>query len=168
MCPTKMYLVFEYLELDLKKKIDTLISGQHFSPKMVKWFMYQLLSGVAACHSRRIIHRDLKPQNILLSDSDELKIADFGLARAFGIPIRPYTKEVVTLWYRAPELLLGATEYSTPVDLWSVGCIFAEIISKRALFDGDSEQDQIRKIFRLMGTPNEETWPGVGSLPGFS
>jgi cyclin-dependent kinase 2 len=102
-----------------------------------------------------------------LGNTEELKIADFGLARAFGIPIRPYTKEVVTLWYRAPELLLGSTEYSTPVDLWSVGCIFAEVISKRALFDGDSEQDQIRKIFRIMGTPTDEVWPGVSSLPGF-
>ena len=101
----------------------------------------------------------------MLGNSDELKIADFGLARAFGIPIRPYTKEVVTLWYRAPELLLGSNEYSTPVDIWSAGCIFAEIVSKRALFDGDSEQDQIKKIFRMLGTPNEDIWPGVGQLP---
>ena len=100
--------------------------------------------------------------------NNNLKIADFGLARAFSIPIRPYTTEVVTLRYRAPELLLGATEYSTPVDLWSVGCIFAEIVSKRALFDGDSEQDQIRKIFRIMGTPNDEVWPGVSTLPNFT
>ncbi len=168
MCPSKMYLVFEYLEMDLKKKIDTLGAGNSFSSVIIKKYMKQLVSGVAACHSRRIIHRDLKPQNILLGSSDELKIADFGLARAFGIPIRPYTKEVVTLWYRAPELLLGTTEYSTPVDMWSVGCIFAEIISKRALFDGDSEQDQIRKIFRIMGTPNEDIWPDVKSLDGFN
>jgi len=104
----------------------------------------------------------------LLDINNNLKIADFGLARAFSIPVRPYTKEVVTLRYRAPELLLGATEYSTPVDLWSVGCIFAEIVSKRALFDGDSEQDQIRKIFRIMGTPNDEVCPGVSTLPNFT
>ena len=72
------------------------------------------------------------------------------------------------MWYRAPELLLGTSEYSTPVDMWSVGCIFAEIISKRALFDGDSEQDQIRKIFRILGTPNEDVWPGVMQLDGFN
>lgn len=141
MCPSKMYLVFEYLEMDLKKKIDTLGAGNSFAPAVIKNYLFQLINGVAACHSRRIIHRDLKPQNILLGPNDELKIADFGLARAFGIPIRPYTKEVVTLWYRAPELLLGAPEYSTPVDMWSVGCIFAEIVSKRPLFDGDSDQD---------------------------
>lgn len=104
----------------------------------------------------------------MLGTKDDLKIADFGLARAFSIPMRPYTKEVVTLWYRAPELLLGANEYSTPVDMWSAGCIFAEMVTKRALFDGDSEQDEIRKIFRIMGTPNEEVWPGINSLPAFS
>lgn len=110
MCPNKMYLVFEYLEMDLKKKLDTLGAGNLLTQETIKSFMYQLLSGIAACHRCRIIHRDLKPQNILLGASNELKIADFGLARAFGIPIRPYTKEVVTLWYRAPELLLGANE----------------------------------------------------------
>lgn len=139
MCPNKMYLVFEFLEQDLKKRLDMLGPGNLLPPKLVKSFLYQLLSGIAACHKSRIIHRDLKPQNILLGTKDDLKIADFGLARAFSIPMRPYTKEVVTLWYRAPELLLGANEYSTPVDMWSAGCIFAEMVTKRALFDGDSE-----------------------------
>lgn len=94
-----------------------------------------------------------------------LKLADFGLARAFGIPVRHYTHEVVTLWYRAPEILLGARKYSTPVDIWSIGCIFAEMSMKQPLFPGDSEIDQLHKIFHALGTPNEEIWPGVSLLP---
>lgn len=90
------------------------------------------------------------------------------MVRAFGIPTRPYTKEVVTLFYRAPELLLGAEEYSTPIDLWSVGCIFAEIVSKQVLFAGDSENDQILQIFKILGTPNDTIWPGVCLLPQFA
>ncbi|KAF9914517.1 Cyclin-dependent kinase 3, partial [Modicella reniformis] len=100
----------------------------------VKDFLYQLLQGVDFCHGRRILHRDLKPQNLLIDEKRTLKLADFGLARAFGIPLRTYTHEVVTLWYRAPEILLGSRHYSTAVDMWSVGCIFAEMITKRALF----------------------------------
>jgi cyclin-dependent kinase 2 len=96
-----------------------------------------------------------------------LRLADFGLARAFGLPIKTYTHEVVTLWYRAPEILLGGRQYSTPVDIWSVGCIFAEMAQKRPLFMGDSEIDQLFKIFKILGTPNEDTFPGVTSLPDF-
>lgn len=88
------------------------------------------------CHARRILHRDLKPQNLLIDESRNLKLADFGLARAFAIPIRPYTHEVVTLWYRAPEILMGSRHYSTAVDIWSIGCIFAEMVLKKPLFPG--------------------------------
>ena len=87
--------------------------------------MFQILSGIANCHSKRIIHRDLKPANILIDKNETIKIADFGLARTYSVPVRPYSHEVVTLWYRAPEILLGAVEYSTPIDIWSIGCIFA-------------------------------------------
>eukprot|EP00825_Cyclidium_porcatum_P052480 TRINITY_DN995_c0_g3_i2.p3 TRINITY_DN995_c0_g3~~TRINITY_DN995_c0_g3_i2.p3 ORF type:complete len:220 (+),score=54.91 TRINITY_DN995_c0_g3_i2:95-754(+) len=117
--------------------------------------------GVAECHSKRTLHRDLKPQNILISKNDEVKVADFGLSRTFSIPTRPYTHEVVTLWYRAPEILLGAIDYCTPVDIWAIGCIFVEMVTKKPLFTGDSEIDQIYRIFRILGTPNEEVWPNV-------
>ncbi|CAL9160400.1 cell division control protein 2 homolog A-like isoform X2 [Musa acuminata AAA Group] len=163
----RIYLVFEYLDLDLKKHMD---SCPEFSkdPHLIKKFLYQILRGIAYCHSHRVLHRDLKPQNLLIDQrTNALKLADFGLARAFGIPVRTFTHEVVTLWYRAPEILLGSRHYSTPVDLWSVGCIFAEMVNQRPLFPGDSEIDQLFKIFRVLGTPNEETWPGVTSLPDF-
>ena len=116
---------------------------------------------------KRIIHRDLKPANILIDKKDVLKIADFGLARTYSIPVRPYSHEVVTLWYRAPEILLGSLEYSTPIDVWSIGCIFVEMITKRPLFAGDSEIDQLYRIFRILGTPNEENWPGVTQLKDY-
>ena len=90
------------------------------------------------------------------------------MARAFSIPIRPYTKEVLTLWYRAPELLLGINEYSTPVDIWSIGCIFAELILKQPLFKGEYEIEQLFKIFHVLGTPNKDIWPEVETLPNYS
>ncbi|XP_058764487.1 cell division control protein 2 homolog 1-like isoform X1 [Vicia villosa] len=163
----RLYLVFEYLDLDLKKHMD---SSPEFikDPRQVKMFLYQMLCGIAYCHSHRVLHRDLKPQNLLIDRrTNSLKLADFGLARAFGIPVRTFTHEVVTLWYRAPEILLGSRHYSTPVDVWSVGCIFAEMSNRRPLFPGDSEIDELFKIFRILGTPNEDTWPGVTSLPDF-
>lgn len=106
-----------------------------------KAYLFQLLKGIAHCHQNRVLHRDLKPQNLLINREGILKLADFGLARAFGIPVKNYTHEVVTLWYRAPDILMGSKNYSTSVDIWSVGCIFAELINMKPLFPGTSEED---------------------------
>jgi cyclin-dependent kinase 2 len=165
-CNSTLYLVFEFLDQDLKTYVESTGSGP-LPPKLVKSYLYQILKGIAYCHSHRILHRDLKLANLLIDRKGVLKLADFGLARAFGVPIRTYTHEVVTLWYRAPEILLGQARYSTPVDMWSVGCIFAELVTKRPLFPGDCEIDELFRIFRTLGTPNEEVWPGVTTLPDY-
>ncbi|CAG8664172.1 1637_t:CDS:10, partial [Dentiscutata erythropus] len=128
----KLTLVFEYLDSDLKKFLDT-YGGDLDVPTI----------------------KDLKPQNLLINKKCELKLADFGLARAFGIPVRSYSHEVVTLWYRAPDVLMGSRQYSTSIDVWSAGCIFAEMASGRPLFPG------------VLGTPTEETWPRVSQLPDY-
>ena len=121
-----------------------------------------------ACHAHRVVHRDVKPQNVLLSTAGVIKLADFGLARTFAVPLRQYTHEVVTLWYRAPEILLGAEVYAASVDVWSVGCILGEMASGSALFQGDSEIDQIFKIWARLGSPTLADWPGLGSLPDYN
>ena len=182
----KLFLIFELLQTDLKKFIESYYIKEKSNNKMykninnnvnfntfdiqeslIKKYMHQLLSGIAYCHSKKVIHRDLKPANLLLDSEGILKIADFGLARVFSVPIRPYTKEVLTLWYRAPEILLGSIEYNTSVDIWSVGCIFAEMYLKKPLFFGEYDIDQIFKIFNILGTPNMATWPDVYNLQYF-
>ena len=115
------------------------------------------MRGIYFCHAHRILHRDLKPQNLLIDKEGNLKLADFGLARAFGIPLRTYTHEVVTLWYRAPDVLLGSRTYSTSIDVWSAGCIMAEMISGTPLFRGRDNNDQLNQIIRILGTPDENT-----------
>jgi cyclin-dependent kinase 1 len=160
----RLYLIFEFLTMDLKKFLDSMESGKLLDPQRVKSYLYQILQAILFCHRRRVLHRDLKPQNLLIAENGVIKVADFGLGRAFGIPVRVYTHEVVTLWYRAPEVLLGSTRYSCPVDIWSIGCIFAEMVTRKPLFQGDSEIDQLFRIFRVLTTPTEETWPGVSSL----
>merc|ERR1711964_126649 len=161
----KLTLVFEYLEHDLKKLLDIRQGG--LNPAHVQWFLLQLIRGVAFCHASRVLHRDLKPQNLLISSDGLLKIADFGLARTFGIPVRSYTHEVVTLWYRAPDVLLGSRKYSTPVDIWSIGCIFAEMVTSRSLFPGATEDEQLQRIFKVLGTPTEEAWPTMSTMPNY-
>jgi len=162
----RLYLIFEFLDLDLKRYMDT--AGPFgFPPQAVKSYLRQLLRGIEFCHSHRILHRDLKPQNLLIDHKGNLKLADFGLGRAFGVPLRVYTHEVITLWYRSPEILLGMKNYSTGVDIWSIGCIFAEMVTRKPLFPGDSEIDQLFKIFKILGTPDDNTWPGVECLTDY-
>ncbi|KAM9287707.1 cyclin-dependent kinase 5 [Cariama cristata] len=172
----KLTLVFEFCDQDLKKYFDS--CNGDLDPEIVKSFMYQLLKGLAFCHSRNVLHRDLKPQNLLINRNGELKLADFGLARAFGIPVRCYSAEVVTLWYRPPDVLFGAKLYSTSIDMWSAGCIFAELANAgRPLFPGNDVDDQLKRIFRypfgaapglrLLGTPTEEQWPAMAKLPDY-
>ncbi|XP_051282186.1 cyclin-dependent kinase 17 isoform X2 [Dicentrarchus labrax] len=158
-------LVFEYLEKDLKQYMDD--CGSIMSVHNVKIFLFQLLRGLAYCHKRKVLHRDLKPQNLLINEKGELKLADFGLARAKSVPTKTYSNEVVTLWYRPPDVLLGSTEYSTPIDMWGVGCIFYEMITGRPLFPGSTVEDELHLIFRILGTPTEETWSGITTSEEF-
>ena len=164
--PKKLTLVFEYVERDLKKVIDEAKEGLEM--KLVKSFLYQLLTGVDYIHKKKVLHRDLKPQNLLISKDNIMKIGDFGLARGYGIPVKNYTNEVVTLWYRPPDVLLGNKNYGTTVDMWSIGCIFAEMVSGKPLFTGKSDVDQLKKIFKIMGTPNENHANSLRDLPEWS
>lgn len=155
----KLTLVFEFLEKDLKKAIDDGISAD-----TAMTYLFQLLRGVAFLHQHRVVHRDLKPQNVLISHAGELKVADFGTARPFTVPIGN-CGDVITLWYRGPEVLLGCRRYKPAVDMWSVGCIFAEMGSQRPLFPGNDADDEILQIFKILGTPNPISWPAVVELP---
>jgi negative regulator of PHO system len=163
----KLMLVFEYMDKDLKKYMDSRGERGALDPTTIKSFMWQLLKGIAFCHDNRVLHRDLKPQNLLINNKGALKLADFGLARAFGIPVNTFSNEVVTLWYRAPDVLLGSRTYNTSIDIWSAGCIMAEMYTGRPLFPGTTNEDQLQKIFRLMGTPSERSWPGLTQFPEY-
>ncbi|CAN1317451.1 Probable serine/threonine-protein kinase At1g09600 [Linum perenne] len=152
-----LYLVFEYMEHDLAGLASH--PGLKFTEAQVKCYMQQLLLGLDHCHNRGVIHRDIKGSNLLIGNNGILKIADFGLASIYDPShIQPLTSRVVTLWYRPPELLLGATYYGTAVDLWSTGCILAELYSGKPIMPGRTEVEQLHKIFKLCGSPSEEYW----------
>uniref|UniRef100_A0A7E4VC90 cyclin-dependent kinase n=1 Tax=Panagrellus redivivus TaxID=6233 RepID=A0A7E4VC90_PANRE len=162
----KVYLVMEYVEHDLKALVDQLAQrGHKFTTAQIKTLTQQLLAGLDFMHHNWMVHRDLKTSNLLLSHKGVLKIGDFGLARTYGQPLKPFTPVVVTLWYRSPELLLETKTYSTAVDMWSVGCIVAEFFKLKPLFRGSGEIDQLNKIFYQLGSPSVATWPEYETLP---
>lgn len=152
-----IFLVMEYCEQDLASLLDNMSS--HFTEAQVKCIMLQLLNGLDYMHEQYIIHRDLKASNLLMTDHGCVKIADFGLARKFSIPNGQMTPKVVTLWYRAPELLFGSKLQTTAIDIWSAACIFGELLLHKPLLPGRSELNQIDLIINLLGTPNDTIWP---------
>jgi len=156
-----IYMVMEFSDHDLTGLTD---AGTRFTTPQIKCYMKQLLEGLAYCHRNRVLHRDIKGSNLLINNQGQLKLADFGLARPFDDTGRQLTNRVITLWYRPPELLLGSQNYGPAVDMWSVGCIFAELLLKRPILPGKNEFEQIDKIFKMFGTPTEETWPGLTKL----
>ncbi|XP_068853901.1 cyclin-dependent kinase 4 isoform X1 [Aphelocoma coerulescens] len=158
----KVTLVFEHVEQDLKTFLEK-APAPGLPPDTIKDLMRQFLRALDFLHAQRIVHRDLKPQNVLVTSAGQLKVADFGLARIYSCHMA-LTPVVVTLWYRAPEVLLRAA-YASPVDMWSVGCIFAEMFRRKPLFCGTSEADQLGKIFELIGLPHEDEWPQDVALP---
>ncbi|KXN73763.1 Pkinase-domain-containing protein [Conidiobolus coronatus NRRL 28638] len=149
-----LHLVFEYMQGDLHAYLKQ-IQPKRLNLSTTRKFSTQLIKGIDYLHSHGVLHRDLKPQNLLITDKT-LKIADFGLCRTFGIPLRNYTHEIVTLWYRSPEVLLKSGQYSTPLDMWSVGCIMAEMLAGGSIFSGQTELDQLFSIFSKIGTPTHE------------
>lgn len=159
----RIFLVMEYCEQDLASLIDNMPSP--FSEAQVKCIMEQLFRGIRFLHENFIIHRDLKVSNLLMTDKGCVKIADFGLARKFQLPSKPMTPIVVTLWYRAPELLLGSKVQTTGIDMWSAGCILGELLAHKPLLPGNSEIHQIDLIVEMFGTPNDTIWPGFSDLP---
>jgi len=162
----KLVLIFEYCESDLKKKEDEFLGkNEKFPALLAKKYFKQVLEGISYLHKKKIIHRDLKPQNLLLTENDEIKICDFGLARGTGVPIQTYTNEVVTLWYRPPDILLGSKMYDNSIDLWSVACIFGEMMNGKSLFQGKNDAEQCEEIFKIIGTPDENEFPWLKESP---
>ena len=154
-CRTEIYIIMEYMEHELKD----LLQISRFTEPEIKKLMRDLLEGINHLHSKLIVHRDLKSSNLLYSNDGKLKICDFGLARKLSNTADNLTKEVITMWYRPPELLLETNKYSIEIDMWSVGCIFAELVLRTPLWKGTTVVEQLEQIFLTMGPPTDETWP---------
>ncbi|PNF18039.1 Cyclin-dependent kinase 7 [Cryptotermes secundus] len=150
-------LVFDFMDTDLEVIIKD--NNIVLTPANIKAYMLMTLQGLEYLHINWILHRDLKPNNLLVNCNGVLKIGDFGLAKFYGSPNRIYTHQVVTRWYRAPELLFGARMYGTGIDMWAIGCILAELLLRVPFFPGDSDLDQLTRIFQVLGTPTDEMWP---------
>ncbi|XP_037546409.1 cyclin-dependent kinase 15 [Nematolebias whitei] len=156
--------VFQYVQTDLAQYMIQHPGGLH--SHNVRIFMFQLLRALNYIHSRRILHRDLKPHNLLITYQGELKLSDFGLARSKSVPSQTFSSEVVTLGYRAPDLLLGSTDYTTALDVWAAGCIFVEMLQGSPAFtEGSDELEQLQNIWMVLGVPSEDSWHGVSLLP---
>ncbi|XP_020215700.2 probable serine/threonine-protein kinase At1g54610 [Cajanus cajan] len=161
-----LYLVFDHMKSDLTRIISR--PGEKLTEPQIKCYMQQLLLGLHHCHERGVMHRDIKPSNLLVDKKGVLKIADFGLANSFAIkPEGPFTNRVVTLWYRAPELLLGSTHYGYSIDLWSAGCLLAEMFHGRPIMPGRTEVEQIHMIFKLCGSPSADYWMKTKLMTSF-
>ncbi|ORY84908.1 kinase-like domain-containing protein [Protomyces lactucae-debilis] len=158
-------LILEYLEADLEHLIKD--RSILFSTGDVKSWMLMTLRGLHHLHARFILHRDLKPNNLLLSTTGVLKLADFGLAKDFGAAFVNMSPNVVTRWYRAPELFLGAKQYGPGIDMWAVGCIFAELLLRNPYMPGENDMGQLDLIFKALGTPSKQDWPDVIHLPQY-
>ncbi|GMT32194.1 hypothetical protein PFISCL1PPCAC_23491, partial [Pristionchus fissidentatus] len=162
---TNIQLVMDFMETDLEHVIKE--KGIILLSAHVKNITMQTILGLEYLHVNWILHRDLKPNNLLMNAAGNIKITDFGLARFFGSPNRNYTHQVVTRWYRAPELLYGARSYGVGVDMWAMGCIVAELLLRNPLFPGMSDLDQLTAIYRVLGSPTAEDWPLMKNLPDF-
>ncbi|KAA1466402.1 Pkinase-domain-containing protein [Dentipellis sp. KUC8613] len=161
-----VYMVFEYMDHDLTGILSQ--TQFVFTEAHLKSLCKQMLSGLAYLHRKGVIHRDIKGSNILINNRGELKLGDFGLARFYQKRRRSdYTNRVITLWYRPPELLFGTTIYGPEVDMWSAGCIMLELFTKKPVFQGNDEIHQLEYIFKILGTPTSERWPGVTDLPWY-